>query len=96
MHEYFVNKNKIAEHGEDFLKETYDTTLTSLSTAFALATALAWNDAIKMFIQNVMPNGKGHTQLLFYAIFVTVLYALFIMLTRKKQKETPVILAKIA
>ena len=96
MNESFVNKDKVVQGGEDFLKETYDTTLSSMNTAFGLATALAWNEAIKGIIQNVMPKGSGHYQLVYYALFVTMLYAAFVMLTKKQKRDPSIMMAKMA
>ena len=84
------------EKGEDLVQATYDTTLSSMNTAFALATALAWNEAIKSVVSNVMPKGSGHYQLLMYALFVSFLYAVFVMLTNKPKKDVSVTMAKLA
>ena len=86
-HEQFVSKEKLVSQGETLLQETYDTTLSSMNTAFGLATALAWNEAIKALITHIMPKGaSGHLGLVIYAVFVSVLYAAFVMLTKKKKK----------
>ena len=84
------------ETGETIFKETYDTTVTSLNTAFGLATALAWTEAIKSVIENVMPKGSGHYQLVYYALFVSVFYTLFIMLTNKKRSDPNATIVKLA
>ena len=97
MSEAFVNKRNIMKGGEEFLNDTYSTTLASMNSAFGLATALAWNEAIKAVIQNIMPKGSnGHTQLVMYAVFVTVLYVVFMMLANKKQENVNVTVAKLA
>jgi len=97
MNESFVNKQNLMKNGENLLQDTVDTTMTSMNSAFALATALAWNEAIKAVIQNVMPKGQsGHTQLLMYAVFVTILYAVFMMITKKKQRAVDIAVAKLA
>ena len=96
MSELFVNKDKVVKGGEDFLQETYDTTMNSLNTAFGLATALAWTEAIKSVIQNVLPKGTNHYHLVYYALFVTMLYAAFLMLTKRSKKEPTLMLAKMA
>ena len=90
-----MNSN-IVERGEKLIQMTYDTTLSSMNTAFALATALAWNEAIKALVTNVMPKGSGHNQLLMYALFVSFLYAVFVMLTSRKTKQVDIAVAKMA
>ena len=94
-HEAFVDKEKILNKGEDLLKATYSTTLSSMNTAFALATALAWNEAIKSVIMKVMPK-YGHNSLVVYAIIVTIIYAIFLMITKKNKDNASVVLAKMA
>ena len=97
MSEAFVNKQNLMKGGEDFLHDTYSTTMASMNSAFGLATALAWNEAIKAIIQNIMPKGStGHTQLVLYAVFITVLYVVFMMFSNKKQGEVNVTVAKMA
>jgi hypothetical protein len=96
MSEAFLNKQNLMKEGEGFLHDTYSTTMNSMNTAFGLATALAWNEAIKAIIQNVMPKGSGHTQLVMYAVFVTVVYVLFMMLSNKKQERVGLAVAKLA
>ena len=97
MSEAFVNKQNLMKGGEDFLQDTYSTTVASMNSAFGLATALAWNEAIKAVIQNIMPKGStGHTQLIMYAVFVTILYVVFMMIANKKQENVNVTVAKMA
>ena len=97
MSEAFVNKQNLMKGGEEFLQDTYSTTMASMNSAFGLATALAWNEAIKAVIQNFMPKGSsGHTQLLMYAVFVTIMYVVFMMLANKKQSEVNITVAKMA
>ena len=97
MSEAFVNKQNLMKGGEDFLQDTYSTTLASINSAFGLATALAWNEAIKAVIKNFMPKGStGHTQLLMYAVFVTIMYVVFMMLANKKQSDVNITVAKMA
>ena len=87
---------------EDVARQTYDyamdnkqkfvdTTLTSMNTAFALAAALAWNEAIKKVVSNFTPKGSGHTQLIIYASFVTLLYVLFLNTTKRRQKDVSIV-----
>ena len=96
MSETFAMKNDIINKGEEFMIDTYSTTLTSINSAFGLATALAWTEAIKSFITNVMPKGSGHTHLVMYALVVTILYVAFMMLSNKKQERVNLTVAKTA
>lgn len=50
--------------------------LGSLTAAFALVAALAWNEAVKSLINNFLPQGQGTLSLFIYAIAVTVLAVL--------------------
>ena len=44
-----------------------------------------------------MPKGSsGHMQLVMYAVFVSLLYAAFMMATKKKQSEANLMVAKMA
>lgn len=45
--------------------------LTMMSTAFGLAAALAWNEAIKKLIDEFIPKGKGVLSLFLYAGLIT-------------------------
>ena len=72
-----------------------DATLTSMNTAFALAAALAWNEAIKKVVSNFTPKGSGHVQLIAYASLVTLLYVVFLNTTKRSQKDVSLV-AKIA
>jgi len=96
MSELFINRGKVVKGGEDFLQETYNTTMSSMNTAFGLATALAWTEAIKSVIENVLPKGSTHYHLVYYALFITMLYAAFMMLTNNSKKEPSIMLTKMA
>lgn len=44
-----------------------------IATAFGLVAGLAWNDAIKAFIENIFPLGQGTMWAKFiYAVIITV------------------------
>lgn len=44
-----------------------------MSTAFGLVAALAWNEAVKSLISEILPKGQGVLPLFIYAIVVTVI-----------------------
>lgn len=46
--------------------------LTLLTSAFGLVAALAWNEAIKKLIEQVVPKGAGLLSLFIYALAVTI------------------------
>ena len=50
--------------------------LTMLTTAFGLVAALAWNEAIKALIAEIVPKGSGTLSLFLYALLVTALVVL--------------------
>ena len=44
-----------------------------IATAFGLVAGLAWNDAIKAFIENIFPLGSGSLWAKFiYAVIITI------------------------
>ena len=44
-----------------------------IATAFGLVAGLAWNDAIKAFIENIFPLGQGTMWAKFiYAVIITI------------------------
>lgn len=47
--------------------------LTNLVTAFSLVAALAWNEAVKSLINEVLPKGQSVLSHFIYALAVTVL-----------------------
>ncbi|MBW3003828.1 hypothetical protein KY337_04650 [Candidatus Woesearchaeota archaeon] len=55
-------------------KELVDKFASLITAAFGLVAALAWNDAIKLFMTNLGLDKYGP---LFYAIIVTLLAVLF-------------------
>ena len=75
---YMAKKTK---KGEKTFKQELITQLLTLSTSgFGLVAALAWNDAIQVFvkddIQRFFPNQSGLISKLSYALLVTILAVL--------------------
>ena len=54
-------------------KKIVSESLTMMVTAFGLVAALAWNEAIKALIDQVLPKGQGLVPRFIYAVLVTVL-----------------------
>ena len=80
--------------------ETYNSTVQSINTGFALASALAWNDSVKVIIQKFIKSNNSIAQMhLVYALVVTLLSAIVFVLTKrfvkpsiKKAQVAPVLL----
>jgi hypothetical protein len=53
--------------------QVLQTIATLMTTAFGLIAALAWNEAIKAIILELVPKGSGITGLLIYAVLITII-----------------------
>ncbi len=53
--------------------QVLQTIATLMTTAFGLIAALAWNEAIKAIILQLVPKGDGITGLLIYAVLITII-----------------------
>ena len=96
-----VNYTKeVVTAAKAMVDETYNSSLASINTGFALAAALAWNDSVKVIIQKFIKNNTSVAQMhLVYAVVVTLLSALVFTLTKKflkpslkKSQVSPVLL----
>ena len=65
------------------IQTTYDTTLSSINFGLTLATALAWNEYFKFVVNEFLAKGKGGKYLLMYALSMTILATLFLIISRK-------------
>ncbi|BDZ70934.1 DUF5654 family protein [Methanobacterium petrolearium] len=61
------------KQAEEVKGQVLQTIATLLTTAFGLIAALAWNDAIKALILELVPQQDGTTGLFIYAIIITVI-----------------------
>ena len=68
----------------ELVETTKQTTMTSIDTAFALAAALAWTEAIKEIIKGYTNNGSGTKPMIMYAVVVTLIYAVYNTLFSKQ------------
>lgn len=69
--------------------ETYNSTVQSINTGFALAAALAWNDSVKVIIQKFIKNNTSMAQMhIVYALVVTLLSAIVFVLTKRFVKPS--------
>jgi Family of unknown function (DUF5654) len=57
----------------DMKRQVMETIATLITTAFGLIAALAWNEAIKALIIQVLGAGNGLTGLFIYAIIITII-----------------------
>lgn len=55
----------------------------SIVSAFGFVVALFWRDAIKAFIDEVIPSGEGLVYQFYAAIIVTVIAVVFIFIVTK-------------
>ncbi|BDZ68159.1 DUF5654 family protein [Methanobacterium ferruginis] len=61
------------KQAEEVKGQVLQTIATLLTTAFGLIAALAWNEAIKALILELVPKQDGLTGLFIYAIIITVI-----------------------
>lgn len=73
---------------EALATSVYSQSLQSINTAFSLATALAWMEAIKAVIKQYVRVGRDKpTMYIFYALIVTALSALVLRFTTQYLKQ---------
>jgi len=65
--------NKIKKHQAVLRKEVREKTINYMLAAFGFVAGLAWNEAIKSFIEKIFPHSSNSVVAKFtYAILVTV------------------------
>jgi hypothetical protein len=64
----------------EFKIQLLETTAALITAAFGLVAALAWNEAIKALIAEIFPSGNNLVGYVVYAIVVTIVAVIFIML----------------
>jgi hypothetical protein len=87
-----MNIQDLNEEQKKVRKEVGTRLVTSLLAAFGFVVALAWNDAIKSFIENLFPIGSGGiTSKFIYAVLLTTAVAVVgyyvTKMTAKKEGE---------
>ena len=70
------------------INDTYTSSVQSINTGFALASALAWNEAIKTIITRYFKESSVTRYQLIYALAVTVLSAIVFMVTKRLFKPS--------
>jgi hypothetical protein len=61
----------------------YNTSITHVNMALAVATALAWNEAVRQYIREKMPQSAATGNRFRYAILLTVITAVVFTITQK-------------
>lgn len=73
---------------DKLLELTEKTLLDNVSLALVLASAMAWNEVIKVFAAKFVKNGGGEWYVVMYAVFLTLLMVLFQVLSKRTTKRT--------
>lgn len=84
--------SKIREEQAKLRKEIKEKTITYILAAFSFVAGLAWNEAIKSFIDQFFPANKDSVFVKFiYAVMVTIIIVLItvylVRLTEKKEAQ---------
>lgn len=83
---------RIREEQARIRKEIKEKTVSYILAAFSFVAGLAWNEAVKSFIDQIFPTNRNSVFIkLFYAIAVTVVIVLvtiyLVRLTEKKEEN---------
>lgn len=82
---------KLKEQSREIKKQVKDQTLGFIVAALGLVAGLAWNEAIKALIDNLIPLSKNSVWAKFiYAIFITVVVVVitvYLMRFLKKKED---------
>tara|TARA_B100001094_G_scaffold73512_1_gene69842 strand:- start:1175 stop:1507 length:333 start_codon:yes stop_codon:yes gene_type:complete len=76
----------VKDAGSYVLEETWANALQSMSFGFTLASALAWNEAIKMYIKKSLKTDSAGSYFK-YALAVTFFTTLVLIVTKKVLKK---------
>ena len=72
---------------DKLLELTEKTLLDNVSLALVLASAMAWNEVIKVFAAKFVKNGGGEWYVVMYAVFLTLLMVGFQVLSKRPSKK---------
>jgi len=72
---------------DKFLELTEKTLLDNISLALVLATALAWNEVIKVFAAKFVSKTGGEWYVALYALFLTLVMVMFQVLSKRPTKK---------
>tara|TARA_X000000368_G_C22538201_1_gene496578 strand:+ start:125 stop:409 length:285 start_codon:yes stop_codon:yes gene_type:complete len=79
----------------NIINQSYNTTITSINTGFALAAALAWNEFVREGLLKNLPIKVAKQRYLIYAL-VTTLLATFVFVLTKRYVKPDIKRANIA
>jgi heme A synthase len=74
-----------------FIQTYQDTTVSNLNLAFSLASALAWNEAIKSLVNKYVISKNMQFYHVLYALVVTLIAVMFMIFTKRSKTTTKVI-----
>lgn len=74
-----------------FIQTYQDTTVSNLNLAFSLASALAWNEAIKSLVNKYVISKNMQFYHVLYALVVTLMAVLFMVFTKKSKTTTKIV-----
>lgn len=77
----------MAKNDKNLRGEFVKTFVQFITAAFAFVAALAWNEAVKKFIDHFISAGAGFKSSLYYAIMVTILAVLATYFLSKMVQE---------
>ncbi|MEG3225183.1 MAG: hypothetical protein BME94_06605 [Methanobacteriales archaeon Met13] len=80
----------MAEQVSEVKGQVMQTIATLMTTAFGLIAALAWNEAIKEMIKQMLPTGSGITGLLVYAVIITIIAVIATIIIGRALGKPPV------
>ncbi|MDP3065667.1 MAG: DUF5654 family protein [Methanobacteriaceae archaeon] len=80
----------MAEQVSEVKGQVMQTIATLMTTAFGLIAALAWNEAIKEIIKQMLPTGSGITGLLVYALIITIIAVIATIIIGRALGKPPV------
>lgn len=78
------------EKAEEVKTQVAQTISTLMTVAFGLIAALAWNDAIKAIIAQLLPKGNDIWGLLIYAVIITIIAVLVTIIIARALGKPPV------
>jgi len=73
---------------EKILELTEKTLLDNVNMALVFASAMAWNEVIKVFAKKFVKNGGGEWYVVMYAVFLTLLMVVLQTVTKRSTKRT--------
>tara|TARA_B110000977_G_scaffold84695_1_gene113095 strand:+ start:7011 stop:7259 length:249 start_codon:yes stop_codon:yes gene_type:complete len=73
---------------EKLMNLTEKTLLDNVSLGLVLASAMSWNEVIKVFASKFVKNGGSEWYLVMYAVFLTLLMVVLQMVSKRPVKKT--------